>query len=285
MIKYTKLSNQNRQYLLLGLLILVLGIGGVWLKYYRQYGPEPLYSSADEQLLHWPHSEIPAKITLVNTAPFFWNRHIAGVAKIWGTDGYVQLGEVKQSGLPGPCPFEPGVMKFCPYNDPEDPYLGYAGFGYDEEGHIGDALFGFNDYWLNNPETPFGTVEFRNYITCYSVGFMLGVPSRDIPAKRSNSCMNINYDFGYVQNQQEPDKEDLEDLKVRYKHIDKSSLGMPIDKTVEMSKYLDKKNFGRLVELSIDGQREVYKQDLGDGYTMMSVRFKKPTNVNNPEVK
>lgn len=278
MKRHFTFSSPKQKYLLLGLLVLALAGSAVWLKYYSPYGPDPLRSSANEVQPHWPYSTQPANIKLMDSSSSYWENHLAIQLQNWEKKSYVKyatvLGDPKI-----PCYQYPEVTNFCTVNDP-DFFVVFGSYVFWERtGHIITGHFILNDYYLNNPGTYFSTPEARNKTLCSQLGWGMGLSFRYFQGDKSTTCMEALWVPERVPNQQQPDEEDLAQVKERYaSHQDDDSSSAISAVTAKANRYLKDKNYGQLVDSLANGQ-EIYKLDLGDGFVMQTILQKAPDQV------
>lgn len=270
---------RNAAKLFLGPLIIVLAVGLTWLKFSpnKLEGVKSQAGFAELQP-HWAHSSIPFKLPLLNSASRFWSKHLVSETAAWQDAGVLNF-DVRKGNNGEPCYFYPELINFCSQNDPEGG-LASGGFIYmNATGHIITAALMLNDAYLNNPESMYNTKEYRNKFLCYYLGFTLGLNSRYEEPSKSESCMDPLFDPERIANQQYPDSKDLHDFKVSYDHKDDTSSSGVARKTSEMKPFSPNSARGSLVKSINGGQQELYKRDLGDGYTQVTFVENKPTAI------
>jgi len=278
--KYIKFSSEKSKYLILGLLVLTMASGAVWLKYYSPYGPNPLRSSADEEpLKHWPYSTSPAVITLLDSSSNYWGKHLALAMKNWEKNEYIKINAVE--GLPAKeCEQMPELIHFCTVNDPNF-FIAFGSYvSWTRTGHIIAGSFILNDYYLNNPDSPYGTSIWRNKLLCSNLGWSMGLDFRYYQDENSTTCMEALWVTERVPNPQGPDEVDLAQVKERYSsHADDTSSSSLSSITAAANLHLKQREYGDLVR-SFGESQSVYKLDLGNGYEMTTIVQEKPFDLN-----
>lgn len=262
-------KQQSLQILLAVGLLLVAG-GLIYWKYYSASPPSALFSSADEEPApHWPRYSTPGIINLHDSSGRpNWTSYFQQQISNWQEDDLLKFNLIA-SDPSEHCYLYPESANVCIVDDSTDG-MAYGMYLYwAETGHIVTAGYVLNDYYLNNPESPYSTHAWRNKMLCSTIGYMIGAPNRyQLPIKNT-TCMEAAWNFDNIPNQQQPDRTDLDNIKTAYYgHDDVPGSSAVSYKVSEANEYFQKKQFGRRVGRSEDGLMEIYTRNLGDGFIM-----------------
>lgn len=232
-----------------------------WLRTHDKIALQPVKSKADEIHFHWPHATIPFRLSFINSSSRTWASALQPVLSDWQQAGVNTYKQDVAPNLVGECEVLPQSIHFCSFNYPSSPYVAFSTYGANHENHIWFALSAFNDAKFSSSNT-----LFRNKLLCSQMGFVLGGDGRD--ENTSNSCMEYSHEN--LEARQHPDSQDLTALKKHYDHFDASSNSYMAEKASAANRYIASSQWGTLISSSADGLQQVYRQDLGDGYTMVT---------------
>lgn len=271
--------------IVLGLLVLSLAIGLTAWKVYNPQSSALSSKAGSPPLPHWAHSTIPFNLPLLNSSSKNWTKnHLPRITADWQTPKVMAFATT-QGNNSDPCYLYPEMINFCSVNDKNDG-IAYGQYSYwNETGHIVTAAFVLNDAYFYDPNSYFGTPEMRNKMLCLEVGFTLGLDFRYNEPDTSKTCMDPLNSIDRVLNQQDPDAQDYTQLKTQYNHLDDTSSSGVASLTAKLPPLTAQVNKGQLVKSSADGQQKLYKLDLGNGYTQMTLVVNKPATTTKTQTK
>lgn len=267
---YTAWTKKYKLNILAVLALALIAGGAAWLRYYSPYTPQPLSSSADQRFEpHWAHKSVPFKHTFINNASDPWTSHLKTIVGNWNKADIISLVEKKGNDVNNCAYLIPETINFCSIID-SDAGIAFGGTVYwNDTGHFVAATSVMNDYYLLDPNNPWGNDIYRNKIGCFFMGDIIGARWRFGDNPDSHSCMEALFVDDRVANQQQPDHLDYVNLKDIYSnHQDDPSSSAVAYKVSLANKSFSQKNFGELQRDLSDGNKEVYELDLGDGFRM-----------------
>jgi hypothetical protein len=263
--------------IILGVAILSLAVG---LTSWKVYNPQSTALSSragfEEQPPHWAHSGAPFKVPFLNSSSRTWSKPLGQMIEKWQKTPAVIFATIPGKSS-DPCYMYPEMMNFCTTNDP-DTFIAQGWLLYwTNTGHIVSYSFMLNDASLNNPDSIYSTDAWRNKYLCLYMGWGIGGEISYNPQPDPNTCMNSYTDWGDEVNQQQPLRQDLDALKSLYhSHNDDTSSSGVARITAFTKELTPKTDRGELVKSYDNGQEQLYKLDLGNGYTRLNYVMNKP---------
>ncbi len=226
---------------------------------------------------HWARTSNPFTLNLGDRLTDPWHLYLATTSADWNVSSVLHTTIVPGTAVKRLCSATAGTVQVCNSKYGNNGWLGIASIWASGD-HITQGTVKLNDTYFAT--SGYNTAAWRNMVMCQEVGHTLGLDHQDINQTNPDlldpagvaSCMDYTNDP--IQNQQ-PNAHDYEQLATIYAHLDSTTTvaAVPAASAAAVADDAAEAAWGRLVEVTNQGQGAWYVRDLGAGNLILTHVF------------
>jgi len=220
---------------------------------------------------HWARTSNPFTLKLGDNVTSAWDSYLGTTSTDWSVSSVLNTDVVAGSSVKRLCSATTGMVQVCNSKYGNNGWLGVAQI-WASGSHITKATVKVNDTYFATGS--YNTPAWRNLVMCQEVGHTLGLGHQDENFTNANlgTCMDYGSD---PSTNQHPNQHDYDQLASIYAHLDSTTTvaSVPAASAAAVADDAADAAWGRLVEVTNQGQGGWYVRDLGAGNLILTHVF------------